>query len=83
MFTVWEQSRISGGAIAGASFWAFGGMARPMKGQVFWKKGDDYMGDPPMEEQGLNMVFDSDTSTWNLITTFTKNTIAGHASSNR
>jgi mannan endo-1,4-beta-mannosidase len=25
------------------------------------------MGDPPMEEQGLNTVFDSDRSTWAII----------------
>jgi mannan endo-1,4-beta-mannosidase len=53
--------------IAGANFWAFGGTARPIKGQVFWKTGDEYMGDPPMEEQGLNTVFDSDSTTWKLI----------------
>lgn len=55
------------GYIAGANFWAFGGTARPIKGQVFWKAGDDYMGDPPMEEQGLNTVFDSDQTTWTVI----------------
>jgi mannan endo-1,4-beta-mannosidase len=54
-------------SIAGANFWAFGGTARPVKNQIFWKKGDDYMGDPPMEEQGLNTVFDSDQSTWKII----------------
>ena len=54
-------------AIAGANFWAFGGTARPIKGQVFWKTGDEYMGDPPMEEQGLNTVFDSDGTTWKVI----------------
>ncbi|HVF30490.1 MAG TPA: cellulase family glycosylhydrolase, partial [Pyrinomonadaceae bacterium] len=56
-----------GGPVAGANFWAFGGRARPVKGQVFWKQGDDRMGDPPMEEQGLNTVFDSDGSTWVVI----------------
>jgi mannan endo-1,4-beta-mannosidase len=55
------------GPVAGANFWAFGGTARPVRGQVFWKAGDDYMGDPPMEEQGLNTVFDSDRSTWDVI----------------
>jgi mannan endo-1,4-beta-mannosidase len=62
----------SGGSsyIAGANFWAFGGAARPIKGQIFWKTGDDYMGDPPMEEQGLNTVFDSDQSTWKIIKSF-------------
>lgn len=56
-----------GGHVAGANFWAFGGSARPKTGQVFWKPGDEYMGDPPMEEQGLNTVFDSDASTWKVI----------------
>jgi mannan endo-1,4-beta-mannosidase len=53
--------------IAGANFWAFGGTARPVKGQTYWKEGDPYMGDPPMEEQGLNSVFDTDRSTWQII----------------
>ena len=53
--------------IAGANFWAFGGKARPKKGQIFWKPGDELMGDPPMEEQGLNSVFDTDSSTWKII----------------
>lgn len=56
-----------GGHVAGANFWAFGGTSRPVKGQIFWKKGDEYMGDPPMEEQGLNTVFDSDATTWAVI----------------
>jgi mannan endo-1,4-beta-mannosidase len=53
--------------IAGANFWAFGGIARPIKGQTFWKPGDAYMGDPPMEEQGLNSVFTTDRSTWAIV----------------
>ena len=57
--------------IAGVNFWAFGGRARPVPGQFFHKEGDDYMGDPPQEEQGLNTVFDSDSSTWNIIREYT------------
>ncbi|MGH7783187.1 MAG: hypothetical protein ACREO5_05025, partial [Candidatus Binatia bacterium] len=53
--------------ISGANFWAFGGTTRPKKGQTFWKAGDEYIGDPPMEEQGLNSVFDGDQSTWRVI----------------
>lgn len=53
--------------VAGANFWAFAGTARPVKGQLFWKKGDQYMGDPPMEEQGLYSVFDSDKTTWKVL----------------
>lgn len=73
IFTSWQNSLQNNGMIAGVNFWAFGGTARPKKGQVFWKSGDDYMGDPPMEEQGLNTVFDKDKSTWKIVSMFTKN----------
>lgn len=73
MFSTWKQSAENNGSIAGVNFWAFNGMARPIKRQTFWKQGDDYMGDPPMEEQGLNGVFDSDTSTWKVIWSYTSN----------
>ncbi|GAB3636448.1 beta-galactosidase [Hymenobacter arcticus] len=59
--------------IAGYNFWAFGGEARPVPGQVFWKAGDAYMGDPGGEEQGLNSVFDADKSTWTVIDKYLKN----------
>jgi mannan endo-1,4-beta-mannosidase len=55
------------GALAGLNFWAFGGTARLAEGRHFFKPGDDYTGDPPMEEQGLNSVFAGDKSTWRLI----------------
>jgi mannan endo-1,4-beta-mannosidase len=67
VFDVLTRHAASGGPVAGANFWAFGGAARPVRGQTFWKEGDDYTGDPPMEEQGLNSVFDSDATTWRLI----------------
>ncbi|MBX7172181.1 MAG: cellulase family glycosylhydrolase [Pyrinomonadaceae bacterium] len=67
MFARVAESAKTKGHLAGANFWAFGGTSRPIKGQIFWKKGDDYMGDPPMEEQGLNTVFDSDKTTWDVI----------------
>ncbi len=57
--------------IAGCNFWAFGGKARPIPGQIFWKDGDEFMGDPGGEEQGLNSVFDIDKTTWQLINTYT------------
>ncbi len=73
VLTKWQQHRKAGDVINGINFWAFGGTARPKPGQVFWKQGDDYMGDPPMEEQGLNTVFDNDASTWNMLESASKN----------
>jgi len=46
--------------LAGCNFWGFGGEGRPA--HVFWVKGDDYVGDPPNEEQGLNSVFSTDST---------------------
>jgi mannan endo-1,4-beta-mannosidase len=77
-----EQQAVGNGHIAGLNFWAFGGTARPVKGQTFWKAGDGYMGDPPMEEQGLNTVFDSDKSTWKVIRAASKTLSGGRAAKN-
>jgi len=51
----WEND-----VFAGCNFWAWGGFARPAEDHIFWQVGDDYMGDPAQEEQGLNSVFDTD-----------------------
>ena len=68
----WNKSRRSKGVLAGINFWAYGGIAKPIPGQIMWKEGDEYMGDPPMEEQGLNTVFNSDKTTWKLIDSFSE-----------
>jgi mannan endo-1,4-beta-mannosidase len=56
------RSRDDGGALAGCNFWTFGGVGRPTPGKTFWAKGAELLGDPPQEEQGLNSVFDVDTT---------------------
>jgi mannan endo-1,4-beta-mannosidase len=62
------KSRKENLSVAGINFWSFGGFGKPAKNKdVFWKQGDDLTGDPPIEEQGLNSVFATDTSTWQLI----------------
>ena len=62
VFDLIRQDRESGGLFAGCNFWAWGGFAEQAPGHVFWEKGDDYMGDPAQEEQGLNSVFATDTT---------------------
>lgn len=58
--------------LAGISFWAFGGITWfPLHGE-FWKKGEPFRGDPPQEEQGLNSLYASDSSTWQLIRSFSR-----------
>lgn len=58
--------------LAGCNFWGWGGLAVPSSEHVFWQSGDDYTGDPAQEEQGLNSVFASDSSTISLIHTANK-----------
>jgi mannan endo-1,4-beta-mannosidase len=59
------------GVLAGANIWTYSGEGRPVKDQTYWKLGDNYLGDPPVEEQGLNSVFDTD-STVKLIAGYNK-----------
>ena len=56
--------------VYGCNFWGWGGEARPTHEQ--WLVGDDYCGDPAQEQQGLNSVFDCDTTTLNIIIKNTK-----------
>ena len=51
------------GVLAGCNFWAWGGLAKRNPAHTFWVKGDDYMGDPAQEEQGLYSVFQTDKTT--------------------
>ncbi|HUZ59089.1 MAG TPA: hypothetical protein VMU83_09925 [Hanamia sp.] len=67
MLGEWLNSKRLDGNFAGVNFWAYGGIGKTTKGQTWWKEGDPYIGDPPMEQQGLNTVFNSDKSTWRVI----------------
>ena len=71
--TIFEQllkSVKAGDVLQGVNFWGFSGMGRPSYKQLLWAKGDDMLGDPPVEEQGLNSVFDTDKSTWQIIQSY-------------
>ena len=48
--------------VKGCNFWGWGGEARPVHLEQ-WQVGDPYCGDPAQEQQGLNSVFDCDSST--------------------
>jgi mannan endo-1,4-beta-mannosidase len=68
LFRTLKESIAAGTSLAGCNFWAVGGEGRPVHGQAMWKKGDTWLGDPPMEEQGLNAVFDLDEPLWRIVT---------------
>jgi len=57
-----EQSRLSGGVIAGCNFWGWGGFAEPSPDRDYWQKGDPYTADPAQEPQGLFSLFHDDST---------------------
>lgn len=65
VFSLVADNAERGGRFAGCNFWGWGGFAKPRHEQ--WQVGDDYTGDPAQEQQGLNSVFATDTTTINVI----------------
>ena len=67
VFDLVQKRAAKGDPIAGWNFWAWGGMGRAANADYWWKEGNDFVGDPPQEEQGLYSVFDSDVPSLVLI----------------
>jgi mannan endo-1,4-beta-mannosidase len=63
---VYKRAR-AGDPVAGYNFWAWNGSARTTRPDFWWHDGDDFMGDPPQEQQGMYGVFDTDISTIGVI----------------
>jgi len=69
MFDQVADSCRAGRALQGANFWTWGGEGRA--GAAEGSAGR-FLGDPPCEPQGLNSVFDTDTTTHGVIATANK-----------
>lgn len=67
MFEEIYRRAAKGTPVAGANFWAWGGEGRPRVPHAVWKKGDDFIGDPPHEYQGWYSVYDQDETTLEVI----------------
>lgn len=59
------------GVYCGLNFWAWGGEGRPTSPGEFWKRGDDYIGDPPHEQQGWYSIYQSDSTSHALFKEWT------------
>ncbi len=64
--TVYKRAA-KGDVIAGTNFWTWGGEGRSPNTDYWWIKGDPFTGDPPGEPQGLNSVFNTDSTTLKVI----------------
>ena len=53
----------AGSPVAGFNYWTWGGEGRAAHSNGWWRPGDSFMGDPPQEQQGLNSIFNTDSTT--------------------
>ena len=68
MFNQVLEAAEQGRAVAGANFWAYSGEGRPSTNdEAFWQLGDDLLGDPAHEPQGWYGVYNTDVSTFKII----------------
>jgi mannan endo-1,4-beta-mannosidase len=72
IFEIAYDSAVTCAPIAGTNFWTWGGYGRAEHADFIWHEGDSFTGDPPQERQGLNSVFDVDTSTIEILRKFAK-----------
>lgn len=63
------ESQSNKGLLSGCNFWGWGGTGRP--NSKVWSMGDDYLCDPPHEPQGWYSVYDTDSTTIELIKKYT------------
>lgn len=61
------QSNFNNTGLAGINFWGWSGEAAPKNPGKNWSAGEPLSGDPPHEIQGWYGIYNSDTSTLNVI----------------
>ena len=66
----------NGSSILGTNFWGWSGEAKPTTPGNFWEEGDDLIGDPPHEKQGWYAIYQSDSSTIDILRNYYKSMYA-------
>lgn len=67
LFETLHKVAKEGGPVAGGNVWSWSGEARPADPGEFWDAGDPFTGDPPHERQGWYGIYDTDTTTLQLL----------------
>lgn len=68
-----KDAKQNGKPLGGLNFWGWGGEGRTPQESGMWKPGDiTYTADPYSEAQGLNSIFDTDTSTLKIISRYAR-----------
>ena len=67
LFEMLRKMAQEGEPVAGGNVWSWTGEARPPEAGGFWAVGDPLTGDPPHERQGWYSIYDTDTTTVQLL----------------
>ena len=67
IYKIIEENMQSAKPVAGTNVWTWGGEGRSHHSEAKWLEGIDYTGDPPQEPQGLNSIFNIDTTTLKIM----------------
>lgn len=67
IYKIIEDNIQSAKPLAGSNLWTWGGEGRSHHSDARWIQGTDFTGDPPQEPQGLNSIFDVDTTTLEIM----------------
>jgi mannan endo-1,4-beta-mannosidase len=67
IYKIIEDNMQSEKPVAGSNLWTWGGEGRSHRSDARWIQGTDFTGDPPQEPQGLNSIFDVDTTTLKIM----------------
>lgn len=63
---------LEGNAVGGSNVWSWSGQGYPVAPGVPWQEGEPFTGDPPHEAQGWYAIYDTDTSTHEVLSTYAR-----------
>ncbi|UII80371.1 cellulase family glycosylhydrolase [Flagellimonas sp. CMM7] len=72
LFSKVTNSIKNGDKVKGLNFWTYSGEGRPVRPGEFWRKGDSFLSDPAHELQGWYGVYNTDTSTIEVVKSFSE-----------
>lgn len=63
---------LEGNAVGGSNVWSWSGQGYPVEPGEPWQEGEPFTGDPPHEVQGWYAIYDTDTSTQEILSTYAR-----------
>jgi mannan endo-1,4-beta-mannosidase len=62
-----QKLAAEGNAVGGSNVWSWAGVGRPVTPGEAWQEGEAFTGDPPHEKQGWYSIYDTDSTTIDVV----------------